>query len=113
MGKHEARLAEYRALREESHNVFATDIELLRASFTPRALAEHAGERAMDLSEIAMETVQRHRGLMIGAAAAVIAGGGALWLGRERVGAALDGLKDKWGSIANGGAELNEKDDTP
>ena len=113
MGDREQELAEYRALRESARAVFQADLELLRSGLTPRALADRAGERAVDLSERAAETAQRHRVALLGGLGGVIAGGAALWLARAPVGRAVDAIKVRLGWSSEGGDDHMEKDDTP
>lgn len=97
MGNREQQLEQYRAMRDAAHTVFRADIDIVRSSLNPAALADRAGEKAVDLTKAAGETVQRHSGALMGGAAALAIGGALLWLAREPLGKALATLQEKFG----------------
>ena len=119
MGIREQQLQEYRAVRDAAHAVFRADVGLVRQNLTPGALMERASEKAGNLSEAATEAAERHRGALIGSAAAV-AGGALLWLARAPIGRAFAGLRKKFGMEAEGdsrdpdeGRDPEEEEQTP
>jgi hypothetical protein len=113
MGKHEQKLAEYRAVRDSAQALFQGDVELLRESLTPHALADRASDQVAGLSDTALEAAYEHRGTILGGVVATIAAGAALWLAREPIRDAIDSIKDSLDLTRFGGTDQIEKDDTP
>lgn len=107
MGSREQQLEQVRAIRDAAHAIFRADVDIVRSSLKPAALADRAGGKAADLTKAAGETVQRHSGALMGGAAALAVGGALLWLARDPLGKALATLREKFGMAA-----LAEPEDT-
>ena len=109
MGKHEQKLAEYRAVRDSAHTLFQADVELLRESLTPRALADRASDQVTELSDTALDAAYEHQGAIIGGAVAAVAAGAALWLARAPIRDAIDAIKNRLDFLGSGGTDQDEE----
>lgn len=88
----EHELAESRALRDAARAIFHADVAIVREATSPRNLAGKLGARVEDASGRAGTIAQDHKGELTAGLAAV-AGAGALWLVRGRLGRALARLR--------------------
>lgn len=115
MGRQERQLKEFRALRDAAHAVFRADLDLVRTEFAPDSLTERikgrVAEKAADVSDSAVEAAKRHRGALVGGAAA-LAGGALLWLARAPLGAAFAALRNKFGNGDEGQDEGGQQEET-
>ena len=109
MGRHEQKLAEYRAVRDSAHTLFQADVELLRENLTPRALADRASDKVTELSDTALDAAYEHRGAIVGGVVATIAAGAALWLARAPIHDAIASIKNRLNSLGSGGTDQDEK----
>lgn len=88
MSKIEARLADYKELRDSSKKVLMADIEHARTAFSAKGLTSRylggVAEGAKDVYEVAKVHTVDNRGII-----AIVLGAFALWFGREPLLAAM------------------------
>jgi len=103
-GADDARLTEYRALRDAAWAMVRADVDTLKAELAAQGigarLKDKAAEEAQDAWDTAREVAAEHKGIVAGTLLALVA-----WLLRGPIGGALAALFDDDEDDGDGGQE--------
>lgn len=106
----EARLAEFRGLREEAWRIVKEDLAQLQADLESRGIGERIkdriGEEAHEVWDATRDIATEHKGIVAATVAALIA-----WLLRGPIGAAINALFGSDGSEAEQDRRENVQED--